>query len=965
MLMRKLLRSWSAIVRVILMVLVPLSSQLVPARTLARTEREARSGRRAETEATREQLAIHYAPVWYQETAVDPPNGHRSDYILRFDYDPYGGEPDWDGINNWDNLYSTDPDLALDLKAYVYYSVVQTSTHWFITYAVFHPRDWDVLSIPVSIHENDMEGVVLVIRRDGSAYGDFQLMLTEAHGKLLPFTVDESIQPRQGGVQFEGFQPKVCVQARQHAVQAYPGGYVPFGFPQFSCADSDGEVFPGGTGIVYRYKDGTAEEPSSDDDRDVGYQLLSIDALWDQRCEWGDEKPYSEYGRFRGDNGIPDNQASPPWGWQDLDGEGTGEIFEHPANAICSNFTGLEGECEHEDYEYNPYETGNDCIWPPLPPPVHPVDGSNDCIEYASTGYLGAYPDWSTGHTGTLSDDGDWDFWALHMPDDGTFDIKLDCDLFPDQPHDFSWFLFPPSASGCSPTVGQAVAYSANSGSGVDENQFGISVEPGSYYLRVQWQDPEASGDYRFITRFKETPPPATDLTATAISSSEIYLGWSDVGEGVTGYVVERSPDGTTWQQIAMVTSWEGDVVTYMDMDLTCNTTYYYRVRTDESGAPYSQTAHATTQNCGIGTLVKPTNLEATLVEPTAVDLTWDWSGNEADIDGFKIESMTLDDDDWCEIDSVYPHVRSYHHYNLTCDTYYYYRVRAYNDAGETSFYSDTDNARTDLCPPQCWFLSRNANDEGGWDPAATPESSGGCGPSKFVEGALIRLDALPDPGWHVAAWSGTNDDTSTALTNWATMPGQHHDVYLTYEQSCWQLTLGYTGEGIDPVATPTRSPICPEGQYVMGEEIDLHATPEDGWHVSGWSGTDDDTNSSRDNELTMPDGNRMVTAHYDFGIPKDLYVLTTGSDSNDCLSLETACRSIFHAMDVAVDGDRIIIGPGTWTAFNVTKDLTFQGAGASSTTITGGGGGVVVDVDETHYEVHMSGLGIQGGNRD
>jgi Tol biopolymer transport system component len=953
--MRRLVRSWSAIVRVILMVLVPVSSQLVPAGALARTESEARSGPLAETEATREQLAIHYAPVWYQESAVDFDNGYRSDYIVRFDYDS-----DWVGKNNWDNLYSTDPDLTLDLKAYVYYAVVQTTTHWFITYAVFHARDWDLGSLP---HENDMEGIVLVVKRDGSSYGNFQVMETVAHLDLFAFTDDTSIAPRKGGVEFEDYShPKVCVQWGGHPIKAYP----------WVCADAGGEPFDGGTGIVYRYGDGTPEQPASGDDRDVSYQLVSIDALWDRRCDWGDEQPYSEYGRFRGDNGIPDNQANPPWGWDDKDDDlEPGSVFEVPATTIDVWLDGLYDPDHPEDYgtsyEYNPYETGNDCVWPPLPPPVHPVDGSNDCVEFACVGYVGLHPDWSIENRGTLSEDGDWDFWTLAVPESGVLEIELDCNRGPNAPHDLAWFLFPSSATGCSPSAGEAVAYSASVGSG--QNEFGtVSVDAGSYYLKVEWQDPEPSGEYAFVTRFEETPPPpppATDLTATAISPSEIYLGWSDVGEGVTGYVVERSPDGSAWQQIAIVTSWEGDVVTYMDMELACDTTYYYRVRADESGAPYSQTAYATTQSCGVGTLVRPTNLEATLVEPTAVELTWDWSGDESDVDGFKIESMTLGDDEWYEIDSVYAHVRTLYNYNLDCDTYYYYRVRAYNDEGETSFYSNTDNARTDPCPPKCYLLLTRVSSGHGDDPLKTPTSSGGCSDKRYVQGTRVRLDALPDPGWHVAAWSGTDDDTSTALTNWLTMPPEHHDVYVTYVQTCWQLTLSKTGEGADVVADPSHSSTCPEGYYLFEEDINFHAEPAEGWHVSGWVGTDDDASTSRFNELRMPDSDRAVTVHYEFGVPKDLYVSTTGSDSNDCLSLETACRTIGHAIYTAVDGDRIIIGPGTYGEhLVVNKDLTLEGAGPGGTVVDAGGSGVVVEIDGD-YDVDLSGMTIRGGNRD
>ncbi|MEO6435581.1 MAG: fibronectin type III domain-containing protein, partial [Tepidisphaeraceae bacterium] len=85
-----------------------------------------------------------------------------------------------------------------------------------------------------------------------------------------------------------------------------------------------------------------------------------------------------------------------------------------------------------------------------------------------------------------------------------------------------------------------------------------------------------------------------TGLVASAASSSQINLSWSNV-TGETGYVVERSPNGSTgWAQIATTSV---NVVTFSDTSLSGSTTYYYRVRAANAGgnsAP-SNTASATT----------------------------------------------------------------------------------------------------------------------------------------------------------------------------------------------------------------------------------------------------------------------------------------------------------------------------------------------------------------------------------
>ena len=72
-------------------------------------------------------LVEHYAPVVAQETWFQP----KSDYLARFDFDG-----DWHGDNNW-----ADTDFGSS-RAYVYYAVMETETHWFLIYNFFHPRDY-------------------------------------------------------------------------------------------------------------------------------------------------------------------------------------------------------------------------------------------------------------------------------------------------------------------------------------------------------------------------------------------------------------------------------------------------------------------------------------------------------------------------------------------------------------------------------------------------------------------------------------------------------------------------------------------------------------------------------------------------------------------------------------------------------------------------------------------------------
>ncbi len=96
-----------------------------------------------------------------------------------------------------------------------------------------------------------------------------------------------------------------------------------------------------------------------------------------------------------------------------------------------------------------------------------------------------------------------------------------------------------------------------------------------------------------------------------------------------------------------------------------------------------------------------PSGLTATAVSSTEIDLSWnDNSDNE---DGFKIErSETGGGGSYTEIATVGANFEAYPDTGLSPDTTYYYRVRAYNAAGDSSPAEDsaTTLALPDTTPP-------------------------------------------------------------------------------------------------------------------------------------------------------------------------------------------------------------------------------------------------------------------------
>jgi hypothetical protein len=182
-------------------------------------------------------------------------------------------------------------------------------------------------------------------------------------------------------------------------------------------------------------------------------------------------------------------------------------------------------------------------------------------------------------------------------------------------------------------------------------------------------------------------PTAPGNLTATAAGSARVDLAWTDRSGNETGFQVERSVAGGSY---ALAGTAGANATTYADTAVQPATAYSYRVRaTGDAGASgWSNTASATTAAL---TPAAPTGLVATALSRSQIRLTWtDASSNET---GFRIERST-NGTSFSQIASVGAGVTSYTSTGLSKNRTYWYRVRAYNAAGNSS-YSNTASAQT------------------------------------------------------------------------------------------------------------------------------------------------------------------------------------------------------------------------------------------------------------------------------
>jgi hypothetical protein len=331
------------------------------------------------------QIAAQFAPVVYQGLGSNP----RADYITNFDFDG-----DWMGDNNWNNL-----DIrSYPLRAYIYYSVSETPTHYFVHYAFFHPRDYkgdlaqsQLLELIIAegvkqaggdptgglaedvalSHENDLEGCLVVAEKRGQdpARAEVKYVETMAHNNYFRYCPGEGRAGICESIEMKGQRPLIFVEPKGHGASRYGGG-------RQQLKNSINGV------MIYSYS-GRAEDPDRVKEKSVGYDLIPIyDTLW-MRAKQGKNETYGEAfnyqtraflkyqlngpakkveknlgslgAAFRGDEGFK-NKARPPWAWYD-DSERErprGEWFFDPASVIARHFA-LGQEGFSRAYLYNPF----------------------------------------------------------------------------------------------------------------------------------------------------------------------------------------------------------------------------------------------------------------------------------------------------------------------------------------------------------------------------------------------------------------------------------------------------------------------------------------------------------------------------------------------------------------------------------------------------------------------------------
>lgn len=369
-------------------------------------------------------------------------------------------------------------------------------------------------------------------------------------------------------------------------------------------------------------------------------------------------------------------------------------------------------------------------------------------------------------------------------------------------------------------------------------------------------------------------PKAPTNLAAVAASPLQVNLTWADNSTNETGFRVSRRI-GTTgsWTVIGLVAA---NTTSVQNTGLAEGTTYGYRlVAFNSAGESDSSNEVVVTTPASLPRA--PGAVTATAISGTQINLSWnDNSTNES---GFRISRKTGMGGTWAVIGTVGANVVAFQNSGLTPGVEYYYRLTAWNSAGESPLSAEvrattlpTGNGTLPVGPGslQATALSLNevalawidnSNDETGFQIQRKTGTSGawatigavGAGVTTFVNSALTagatyvyRIRAL-----NASGESLPSNESMVSLpinsfislqnaqpANGSVSRGQSRYYKLYVPAGATQLTVQTTGTGdvdlyLRSTTQPTRSFYTCRSVSTSASERCVVSVPTSGdWHI-------------------------------------------------------------------------------------------------------------------------------------
>ncbi|MCX8159850.1 MAG: fibronectin type III domain-containing protein [Candidatus Saccharicenans sp.] len=221
----------------------------------------------------------------------------------------------------------------------------------------------------------------------------------------------------------------------------------------------------------------------------------------------------------------------------------------------------------------------------------------------------------------------------------------------------------------------------ANVGANVNTFQNTGLSEATTYYYRVRAYNSAGDSAYSNELNVLTLPAAPTNLVATAVHERRVNLSWTDSSGGESGFRLERKTGGGNWNTLANLAA---NVTSYPDTSVVESTTYTYRIFAFNGSGDSAASNEATVVTPDLTIPLAPSDLQATALSASSVRL--NWVDNAYNEDGFKIERKTGAAGTWVQVGTVGLDATSFTDTGLSGLTTYYYRVRAYNNAGDSGY---------------------------------------------------------------------------------------------------------------------------------------------------------------------------------------------------------------------------------------------------------------------------------------
>lgn len=237
-----------------------------------------------------------------------------------------------------------------------------------------------------------------------------------------------------------------------------------------------------------------------------------------------------------------------------------------------------------------------------------------------------------------------------------------------------------------------------------------------TYYYRVRALSVDGSSALTAsvsATTLSNAPASPIDLTVVPVSGSELQLDWEDESDNESGFIIARTTQQfATFENIDTVAA---DVTTYRDVGLTNNTTYFYFVQAyNVDGLSEKHTNVAAEKTADVPLI--PTNVQLTAKDFKTITVTWDVStapSTERAATGYKIEVANIlgirpagqrrsgqstsrtaaEELIFYQIGSVDANTRTFEVSNLISNLNYTFRLRAFNNNGNSPYTSEVSTA--------------------------------------------------------------------------------------------------------------------------------------------------------------------------------------------------------------------------------------------------------------------------------